>query len=32
MIEVLGESEYVYRNYLFVYESRLDSVGEFVTE
>jgi hypothetical protein len=32
MTEVLGDSEYVYRNYLFVHESRLDSVGEFVTE
>jgi len=32
MTEVLGDSEYVYRNYLFVHESRLPSVQEFLTE
>ncbi len=31
MTEVLGDSEYVYRNYLFVHESRLESVARYVT-
>ena len=32
MTEVLGDFEHVYRNYLFVHETQLGSVGKFVTE
>lgn len=32
MPEVIGDSEYIYRNYLFVHKSQLDSLGKFATE